>query len=148
MGRTVTGGVPEWFRQAHQFLFYRAEQAKATTRRDKLSKSLKEYIAANGEETPEGHLEVLFSDPLTIDGVAYLGLRNQRTNPQPLLDTERAEKLLDNLGLKDRVAEEVTVIQWHWDELYVLNQQGLISDEDLDSLFDAPEPRWSLVVIK
>ena len=148
MGRTVTGSVPGWVRLAHQFLFARDEQAKAEKSRGKFSKQLKDFIAEEGEETADGHLEVLFPEPLTIGGVTYLGLRNQRTNPQPLLDTERAEALLEKLGLTDKVAEEVTVVQWNWDELYVLNQQGLISDADLDSLFDEPEPRWSLTVIK
>jgi hypothetical protein len=150
VGRTVTGGgrVPGWVRAAHQFLFYRDEQASAEKSRGQFAATLKSYIFEEGEETPEGHLEVLFPEPLNIGGVRYLGLRNQRTNPAPLLDEDRAQELLDQLGLRDRVAEEVTVTQWNWDELYVLNQQGLITDEQLDSLFDEPEPKWSLVVIR
>lgn len=154
MGRTVRGSVSRVMQTAHQYLYYRYEEAAAKRRKDATVKApgggnlLKEYVAEHGEETPEGHLEWRFSDPLNIGGEVYLGLRNQRSQGDPLLDEDRAEVLLKELGLRDEVVRTEQVEVWDWDKLYVLNQQGKISDEQLDSLFDEAEPSWSLVVIK
>jgi hypothetical protein len=141
-------------RAAHQYLMYRDQEAAAKKLKDRANKApgggnlLKDYVAEHGEENSDGHLDFLFDEPLNIGGVRYRGLRNQKSQGAPLLDEDRAEVLLKNLNLRDRVAKEVTVVVWDWDELYVLNQQGLITDEQLDSLFDDPDPTWSLVVIK
>lgn len=154
MGRTVRGGVPQIMRAAHQYLLYRDQEAAAKKLKDKATKApgggnlIKDYIAENGEENSDGHVDFLFEEPLAIGSATYRGLRNQKTQPAPLLVEDRAEVLLKELGLLARVAKEVTVTVWDWDELYVLNQQGKITDDQLDALFDTPDPTYSLVVIK
>jgi hypothetical protein len=143
-------------RAAHQYLFQRDIENKAAKAKaqavavpgEKGGNLLKDYVAANGEETAEGHLEWYFDEPVTIGDETYKGLRNQRKPGEPLLDEERAEELLTKLGLRDEVIKEVTVEVADWQQLYVLNQEGKLTDEQLDSLFDEPEPSYSLVVIK
>jgi hypothetical protein len=51
------------------------------------------------------------------------------------LDAEKAEELAIAKGIRDRVFKEVTTEVLDQDELYVLNQEGILSDEELDSLF-------------
>jgi hypothetical protein len=51
------------------------------------------------------------------------------------LDEEATETLLHTKGLKDRVFKEVTTTVLDQDELYVLQQEGLITEEELDALF-------------
>lgn len=151
--RVVRGSVPQIMRTVHQYLFYRDQAAEAERQKKaaydpKKNPELRNYVLANGELTPEGHVDWLFEEPLTIGASTYLGLRNQMSPGEDLLDTERAEKLLVELGLRDQVIKPVTTEVAEWDELYVLNQKGLITDEQLDSLFDPQPPSFSLVVIK
>lgn len=148
VGRTVRGSVPQVLRTAHLYLGHRAESLTTDAAKKREADELKKYIAVHGEETPEGHLDWVFDQPVTVAGTTYTGLRNQRSNPAPLLDEEDAEALLTELGLRDEVIQTVEVEVADWDKLYVLHQQGKITEEQLDSLFHTPEPSWSLVVIK
>jgi hypothetical protein len=52
---------------------------------------------------------------------------------------EDAEALLEKKGLLDRVMKEVTTVVFDQDELYLLHQEGLISEEEIDSLFTENE---------
>jgi hypothetical protein len=155
VGRTVRGSVSKVMQTAHQYLLYRSQENEAKRLKEKViagaggkGNTIKDYVAEHGEETAEGHIEWRFPEPLTIGGQTYAGFRNQRSQGEPLLDEDRTEKLLVELGLRDQIVREVTVEVWDWDMLYVLNQQGKITDEQLDSLFDEAEPSWSLTVIK
>lgn len=144
------GGVPQMLRKAHQYLSFRAQAANLDKVKDPLGKELKAHIAQSGELDANGNVDLLFPEPLTIDGETFLGLRNQKIQPAPLVDEEKVDELLATLPpeIRERVVREVTITVRDDDELYVLNQEGLITDDQLDGVMFTPEPRYSLVVIK
>ena len=131
-------------RTAHQYLHYRDVEAEAKKAKPN-SEDIKKYIAENGEENGN-HIDWLFPSPVTIGSATYRGLRNQG-KPDTFMDEDKARELVEAKNLRDKVVREVTTEVWDWDELYVLNQQGLISDDEIDSLMTT-EIKYSLVVIK
>jgi hypothetical protein len=150
VGRVVRGSVSQILRTAHQYLFYRDQEAqakklKAAAYDPRKQTALRDYVAANGE--PNGdHRDWLFPEPFTIGTQTYLGLRNQ-ASPSTFMDEEKAQELVVAKGLRARVVKEVTTEVWDYDELYVLNQQGVITDDEIDSLM-VTDISHSLVVIK
>jgi hypothetical protein len=85
-----------------------------------------------------------FDDPVMIEGVTYTGIMNQRRASE-YLDTDKVEKLAVNKDLRDRMVHMEEV--WDYDEIYVLYQEGLITEEEFDWLMDVTE-QWALVPLK
>lgn len=97
------------------------------------------------EDETTGHLVWEFTNPIPVGEKSVVGLTYQKTEPDPELDTDAAEKLLADLGLTEQASEMQRV--YDWGKLYVLNQQGKISDEQLDELFTIRgRTKWSLTV--
>src|SRR5262249_39566942 len=135
MGRQVRGrtSVSQIMRTAHQYLFYRDQEAnakrlKAAAYDPKKQTALRDHVAQNGEENADGHVDWLFEEPLVVGEATYLGLRNQKKS-DTFMDEEKAQELVESKGLRDKIVKQVTTEVWDWDELYVLNQKGVISDE-------------------
>lgn len=148
-----SGSVPAIMRTAHQFLFYRDQELEARAAKeraiavlgDRKRNLLKEYIDANG--TPNGKdFDWYFPDPLTIGENSYDGLRMQ-AKETIALDTDAALALLEAKGLTDRVAHEVTTVEYDWEELYELLQEGELTQEEIDGLM-VTDTQYALVVIK
>lgn len=111
-----------------------------------------------------GHRYYDFPEPVTIDGKTYKGLRNQRTvsafvdedkvreffdgtymgDPDPTLsEAERTRRAL----MKQQVWKPVTTWEWDYEELYRLNQQGILTDDEIDSL-TTTSVTWALNAVK
>lgn len=120
-----------------------------------------EKLNPNGVRIDEnGHRYYDFEQIIEIDGNKYKGLCNQRNvsvdvdmdkvreffegthegDPDPTLSQD--EQVRRNT-LKQRVYKPVTTWMWDFEELYRMNQQGLLSDEELDSL-TTTNITWSL----
>lgn len=137
VARSVRGTVDGIISTAHEYLFCRDSAAPIVRQRDVAARKLKEYFeGVNPGE--EGHKELLFSHP------DYQGLQLRHSESQ-LIDPVKAKALVTAKDLKARVVSMVE--SWNFDELYVLNQQGEITDDELDGLFVTQES-WSLQVLK
>lgn len=147
VSRTVRGSLSAVMRTAHQYLYYRDEEAKAKKAKPD-SKGLREYIAENGELTPEGHIDFVFPEPVVIGEATYKGLRNQKTPGKNYIDEEKAQALAAKVKATNRLRTVVEVEVWDYDELYVLNQEGLVTDDQLDAVMETGDDSWSLVVIR
>ena len=140
-----------------QFLLFTSNWRTATTAgkaRDKARDHIKAWFAAKGDADHEitvnenGSQIVEFDEPLLVDGVKILGLENRRTETSTL-DLDEVDDLLDQLpeSVRKRVVKKVVDYIVDPDELYKLNQEGVITDEQLDALFTT-EVGWSLCVTK
>jgi hypothetical protein len=97
------------------------------------------------EDETTGHLVWEFPNAIPVGKKSVVSLTYQRQEPDPELDTDAAKALLSDLGLTDDVAQPELV--YDWSQLYVLNQQGKISDKELDELFTIKgKTKWSLTV--
>lgn len=143
--------VPSGLEQAaHVFLHQRDRAAEAGTARDDARDQIKDWLThtnaagrfTNGEEDANGN-RIL---PFTVAGKRIIA---QRRVPTPTIDLDAAEKLLREKGgdaLYDVVFKRQVVRTFDEDELFRLNQQGVITDDELDALEVTGDPSYALVV--
>ena len=122
--------------------------------RDKARDQIKAWFDRGGDSDHEiavnenGSQILEFEAPLMVDGVKVTGLENRRTLTNEL-DLDKVDDLLDTLpeAVRKRVVKKVVDFIVDPDELFKLNQEGVIKDEQLDALF-TPDVKWSLCVVK
>lgn len=143
MRGTSKFGISDIEQAKQAFLYYRDVEADAKNKKDKARSSLKNHVAENGDTDSDGHIRWLF-EPVTINGVTYNGLMNQR-RVSTRIDEERAIALAKKAGVLEQITSYEPV--YDFDQLYVLNQEGRISDEELDSIVEVAES-YALIPIK
>lgn len=115
-----------------QFLVLKDEVKTTSDRLDVLKKDLTAHVKEHGETDDKGHRTFTFPAPLPYGDKQYVGFQQQRRVSQSF-DTETAEKVLKDKGLWDRAVVMVPEIDQN--EIFVLNQEGLLTDDELDSMF-------------
>jgi hypothetical protein len=115
-----------------QFLVLKDEVATSTKRIDGLKKELTQHVVEHGETDDKGHRNFTLPEPLEYGDKQYVGFQQQRRVSQSF-DTEVAEKVLKDKGLWNRAT--VVIREIDQNEVYVLNQEGLLTDAELDSMF-------------
>jgi hypothetical protein len=130
-------------------------------------------ILANGDTDPStGSVVWDFDEPIMMDGRKITGLRWQRAAPL-VINEERARALVIDRGVDEalrvpvmrfpgitdddlaRMRDAVTYYgldmdedeEWDYGPLYVLNQQGKLTDDELASVLEEDET-WSLRVME
>jgi hypothetical protein len=147
-------------RSAQQFIYYRDEETDAKARKEHERDKLKGWLTLqaqngkflHGREDENGHRYLDFDRPITIGETTYTGVVAQKKLPTPYIDLDAVEGLLNELDpegkLYDMVFERVIERRFNEDKLYVLNQRGVISDEQMDALEVQGDPSYSLTVVK
>lgn len=136
--RAVRKPIADIAKQYHLFLTNWSQAKACGTARDSARDQIKGWMAGHvgkGVEVDEnGHQRVDFDVPLEVDGKKYVGLENRRTVATGF-DVEAAMELVDSLPAADRKRAVKTVVTEEIDQgmLFVLNQEGKISDDELDS---------------
>lgn len=131
------------------FLQFVTSHRTVATAKKSLEKSrdvIKEWFEKGGDADHEitvndqGSQLVEFDEPVTIDGVRIIGLENVRRQSDDL-DLDKVDAWLESLpedqrmALSGRLYKPVTDLVFQQDELYRLNQEEVITDAVLDSLF-------------
>lgn len=152
MSRSSAPVIPDKLEQdVHLFLHYREVESEAKREKDGARDRLKGWVTlknaagkfVNGEEDENGN-RVL---PWTVGGRKLVA---QKKTPAPFIDLDAAEALLRDKGgqaLYDVVFKRKVIREFDEDELFLLNQKGVITDEELDSLEVQGDPSYSLVVV-
>lgn len=95
---------------------------------------LEAYATRYGKKDARGHRKVYFSQPQMVGGTLVRGfVRERRTTNY--LDEEAAIDLATERGFLDAVTDVVTTRVLSQDKLYAAQQRGLITPEELRSLF-------------
>jgi hypothetical protein len=169
MPRNTLTGV---FADAITFLHWRAKKDEAESYRKTSRDTIQAYILPDPEDETvvpkdvyvdeDGHRHLEFKAPVEVDGIKYSGLVNQRKVSTGIdLDKvkaflqpdEEARKELDDTEiarrwtLYNRVYKPVTEYVWDLGELYVLVQQELLEEYELDYL-STTDISWALNVEK
>lgn len=138
--------------QARTFLHNRDAEADAQARKNAARDILKGWGTltdangkfVNGDEDDNGNRML----PWNVNGKQLL---LQKKSPAPYIDMDKTEALLHELDptgvLYDKVFKREVIRTFHEDELFVLNQTGVISDEALDALEVQGDPSYSLTVV-
>lgn len=141
---------PSLFSQwMHEYLYHRAEAKQETDAKAEVSNDIREYVRENGivrtdDEGNEftGNIEYRLPEPIEVEGEKFYGmeLRKQRNIT---FDYEAAKKLAED---RDWDPDEYGHFEFiiEPDAFYVKNQQGKLTDEELDDLLPEGDPSWSL----
>lgn len=140
--------VPAYLRQVQTFLTARDSENRHKRTREQSRDWLKKFLQAEGYTDGSGHQCFDFEQPLVIGGTRYTGLQNRRNQGKPVLDEDKAFDLLFDKHLNERAIVHVEYDEVDQNELAVLNQEGLITDDELDSLMIRPEPTYSLFPVE
>lgn len=135
--------ISDLLRTSQTYLFDRAQRMRAEASEKKAKEWLKPYILENGEPDESGHLHISFDEPLAIEGKVYSGIVARR-NDVPYLKTDEVEAWLGEHGLLEEIRIDVpATFYYDYEMVYILNQEGKIPDEVIDS-FEDHRVSWSL----
>jgi hypothetical protein len=148
--------VADVTRSFHEYLYNWKIAKHAADKRDKSKGLIKNWFeaGADGKATinESGSQVYEFDEPLLIDGTKFLGLENVRRESSAL-DLDKLDDLIDSLPedvakkVKARVTKKVVDYIIDPDELFALNQEKVITDEQLDGLYTTTVT-WALGVKK
>lgn len=115
-----------------QWATIRAEIDALTARANHLRDELSQIVDTQGEPDDKGHIYLQLPAPITVGEKTYGSIKRERRVSTVFKEDEAEEALLAK-GLLARAQETITVLSQ--DAIYLLNQEGLLSDEEIDSFF-------------
>ena len=130
----------------HSYLFTITEEEKLRKLRNDLKDKLSSLIISDSNKDDKGNYNLEFTESLHIGDQWYTGLQMQR-RVSTSLNEEKAYELIAAKSLHDRCITTTVVEEIDLDELYAANQEGIISDDEIDSLIETDET-FALVRIK
>jgi hypothetical protein len=136
-GKIVTNTESQ-IRWALEYIITTYDEKNLKTRKDVLRDDLKQWMLDNCEQDENGNYIYEFDRPVQLEDTQVYGLVAQRRVSE-FINEDKAWEIVDKYGVRDEVVEEVTTEELNFDMLYALNQQGIISDEDIDSILDFKE---------
>jgi hypothetical protein len=120
--------------KTRQFLALKFQETEIVTRKNKLRDEVSVHVDAHGDLDEKGSKFWKLDPPIEVNGQKFTEVKRER-RVSTTLDSEKAEELAAAKGIRDRIFKQVTTEVLDQDELFVLNQEGVISDEELDGLF-------------
>jgi len=136
-GRQVAPVPPE-HRWALEYLATASEESSIKRRRESLRDNLKEWIIDNCEPDENGNYIYYFPQPIVLENSEVRGLMAQRRTSE-FINEDRAFDVAEEYKVLDKVTYTVTTEELDLDAMYVLNQQGVIPDEAIDSIIEIKE---------
>lgn len=131
-------GAPDWLsevtRKAAQWAQLRATEKTTKQRVEILKGDLKTLVRTYGEADENGHVNITLPVPIESGNETYTGLKAER-HVSTSLDEDKVEEILKEKGLFDQVQSQEVITYIDQDKLYALQQQGFISEEELDSMW-------------
>ena len=128
--RTPKAGV---IGKALQFLTLTSDAKVLTDRATSLKKDLMTFLEDNGEVDERGHKTYSFPEPVVAGGKTFTGLKRER-RVSDRFDEDIAEEILTKKNLlAEALYQPEPVIDQ--DAIYRLQQEGKISEAELDRMF-------------
>lgn len=139
------------FADSQYYIHKRVASLEANYGFDKSKKPVRDWLEKHGVEDEDGNLVYEFPRTVTaVDNKRYSGVMLKRNVGAAFMVEDEVRKLLDangkrtSTGLRasERAFKLVEVLDE--DEVYVLQQEGVITEEELRSLLHYPKPSYSL----
>ena len=118
--------------------------ADLTKRANKARDLLIAYIEKHAKVTDEKGSQFLpLPETVSFGGTTFAALKREKRASTVFLE-EDATEILRKRGLYDLATTTVTVTSLDQDKIYVLNQEGKISDDEIDAMF-GEVVTWALI---
>ena len=126
---------------AQEFLFYREQVNEQGRIKESRAKDMRTYVQQHGvpvdEDNEYSTLQWEFEKPIRVGDKRFTGLELRYTQPTPEFDEEAALELIEKKGLRRSCTKLVRIVDQ--DALYVAQQQGKVTEDEMDSLLRNPE---------
>lgn len=141
------------FRQSQSYLFARTDKLLAEAKFKRSAKPVKEWLDekddngrfVNGVEDTEGNRVFKFSRVLQgVDGKMYSGVMLKKGLGEAYFEPDEVLEFLRHKPMSVQKRAIKTVVVPDLDELYVLQQEGKITETELRSLMHQPAPNYAL----
>lgn len=135
--------VPTWSRQALEWLYVKSQADALVARANQLRERVTATVRDRGYEDDKGNVFLELDQPLNVGGKTFTSVkREMRVKRTP--NDDRIMELAQRVGAVDRLFPLKPVVDV--EELYVLYQEGLVSESDIDGVFDS-ETSWALKAV-
>ena len=126
--------------KVRNFVFLKNKIDDATKELTKVKSYLSDLVDTDGEADDKGHL--WYQLPEEVDG--YVSLKRERRVSQSL-DLDEAERILKEKGLDSRCFVTMPVL--NEDEVMACLYEGLLTEEDVDTMFPK-KITWAFITSK
>lgn len=140
-------GIDEPLRRAHEYLLSHQVESENKAKREAARDYLKPYIMAAFDIDENGNFYYEFPDPISVDGKSWVKGLMARRRVSEYTNEELAERLIKLHKLEKRCIKIVVSYELDLDELYAANQEGIISDDEIDSIIET-DVSYSLEKVK
>lgn len=150
--RPRTGSAEEIFRLSQRYLHLRQLKLDAEKDFAAAARPVRAWLAEkddddrylHGDGDADGNRVYRSSQPIPgVDGKMYAGVMLRRTQGLPVFDEDEVmEFARRDRNVAERVIQTIEVPDL--EQLYVLQQEGLISEDDLRGLMHTPAPSYAL----
>lgn len=135
--------VTDLLRTSQTFFYERQNRMKSQQQENVAKDWLKPHVLEQGTEDSSGHKHLEFDEPLHVGGKTYTGLTARKT-ATPHLKVDEAWAWLEEHQLLDEIMVDIPARREpDWELVYVLNQEGKIPDEVVDS-WQEDKVTWAL----
>lgn len=139
--------VPDNVRWVLGYFYSLDQENDFKAAREKYRNLIKPYLIDNFEPDERGNYLWEFEAPIAApDGARYKGIMARRSVSE-YTDEDKAIELIRKYGLEDRCLNEITSVEIDMAELLAANEEGIISDDEIDSLIEIQES-YSLIRVK
>lgn len=129
--------VDEQMRWALSYIAETMDYDELKSRIDTGKGDLKNWMLDNCEQDESGNYIWDFDKPVAGDNdTSYRGLMLQRRVSE-FIDEDKADEIICSHNLQSRCYTTIEVIDF--DQLYACNQEGVVSDEEIDSILSYNE---------
>lgn len=122
---------------AHEFTYNRGIETRAKREKERARDGLKAFLLDSEDSRVDenGHRYLDLETPIPDGDDLVLSIRAQR-NVSSSIDLDKAAEILRDKGqaVYDRVFRRVVRREFDENELYAVNQAGLVTDDELDSM--------------
>jgi hypothetical protein len=133
---------PDILIHSQVYLYHRYRHLAEKKDFDAASRDVKDWLGKQ-EEDYAGNKVYAFPEPLSVaDGKTYSGVMLRKTTGLPSFQTDEVLEFAKKRDLLDRMIEWTPAV--NEEEVYVLYQEGMITEDELRSLLHYPKPSYSL----
>lgn len=140
----LDGPVPSTARQILEWLYVKSQATELTARANKLRDLVDAAIEQGSYTDDKGNVFYDLDRPLTVGEKTY-GAVKRELRVKRVPNEERVMALALRVGAYDQLFPLKRVMDP--DELYVLYQDGVISESDIDGVYDSQES-YALMAVK
>lgn len=119
--------------QLRTWVYLKAQVDRTTAQLNQLRDKISEHVERYGAIDESGHLRLAIGQAFEFAGRRYEGIKRERRVTRTVSE-QRAQELAERKSLTGRLFPVRPVFDP--DELYVLYQEGLVTEREIDDLFD------------